>query len=201
MYKPKFFIFAVVFLISVTGIFAQTDEKNQVEPGYEILLQVVVASNNQKNDKLPPALSGIIKKLKTEYAFSNYNLAATYLERIAVTGSVDHKGILNQLGQNQENDTYFTDWQLSGLRPAVNSKGQNLIQFQNFRFGARVPVVTQVQRDAKGDNNRIVNYEPIGVIITRFNVPENVPTIVGSLSTHKTDEFVFLILTVKRAEF
>jgi hypothetical protein len=64
-----------------------------------------------------------------------------------------------------------------------------------------VPVVVQVQRDAKGDNNRIINYEAIGVNINRFNVPENVPTVVGSLSTQKTDEFVFLVLTVRKAEF
>lgn len=201
MYKSKFFIFAVICLFGLTNICAQTDEKNQVEPSYEVLLQVLIASNQPNNDKLPPSLAGIAKKLKSEYSFANYNLAATFLERIAVTGGVDHKGILNQLGQTQENDTYFTEWALSGLKPAVNSKGQNLVQFQGFRFGARVPVVVSAVKDAKGDNNRIINYEAIGININRFNLPENVPTIVGSLSTQKTDEFVFLVLTVKPADF
>ena len=200
MYKSKFFIFAVMFLLGAANIFAQTDNKNQVEPSYEVLLQVLVASNSSGNDKLPPSLSNVAKKLKSEYSFSSYNLAATFLERVTLNGIVEHEGLLNQLGQSQENDTYFTDWQLGGLRPAVNSDGRNVIQFENFRFGARIPVVVQVQKDAKGDNNRIINYESIGVSVIRFNVPENVPTIVGSLSTQKTDEFVFLVLTVKKAE-
>lgn len=204
MYKPKFFVFAVICLFGLTSIFAQTDEKNeknQVEPSYEVLLQVLVASNQPNNDKLPPSLSNVAKKLKSEYPFSNYKLAATFLERISVTGGVEHKGILNQLGQTQENDIYFTDWALGGLRTAVNSKGQKLVQFQNFRFGARVPIVVSSVKDAKGDNNRVINYEAIGINVNRFNLPENIPTIVGSLSTQKTDEFVFLVLTVKPADF
>lgn len=202
MYKPKIFIFAVIFLVGLTNIFAQTDEKSQVEQSsFEVLLQVLVASNNSNNDKLPPSLAGVAKKLKGEYSYSNYNLAATFLERISLNGAVEHKGLLNQLGQDQEKDIYFTEWNLGGLRPALNSKGQNVVHFQNFRFGARVPVVTSVVKDAKGDNNRIIQYEPIGISVNRFNLPENTPTIVGSMSTQKTDEFVFLVLTVKRAEF
>lgn len=202
MRKPKFFIFTVIFLVGLTGVFAQTEEKAQVEqPSYEVLLQVLVASNNPGADKAPPALAGTIKKLKSDYSYSNYNLAATFLERISLNGVIEHKSLLNQLGQNQEKDAYFTDWSLSGLRPAVNSKGQNVINFQSFRFGARVPITVQLVKDAKGDDNRIINYEQIGVSISRFNLPEDKPTIVGSLSTQKTDEFVFLILTVRRAEF
>ena len=203
MYKSKFFIFAVIFLVGLTNIFAQTDEKtekNQVEASYEVLLQVLVASNQPNNDKMPPSLAGIVKKLKSEYSFSNYNLAATFLERISLNGVIEHKGLLNQLAQDQEKDIYFTEWNLGGLRPALNAKGQNVINFQNFRFGARVPVVTSVVKDAKGDNNRVIQYEPIGVSVNRFNLPENAPTIVGSMSTQKTDEFVFLVLTVRRAE-
>ena len=200
MYKPKFFILALVLFISAASVFAQTEEKNQIEPSYEVLLQVLVASNNPGTEKLPPSLSNVVKKLKNEYSFSNYNLAATFLERISAAGGVDHKGLLNQLGQNQENDTYFTDWALVGLKSAGNAEGQNLIQFQGFRFGARVPVVVRSVKDAKGDDNRVINYESIGVNINRFTLPENKPTIIGSLSTQKTDEFVFLVLTVRRAE-
>ena len=202
MYKPKFFILVVIFLAGLTAVSAQTDEKNQVEqPSYEVLLQVLVATNNPGGDKVPQSLAGTVKKLKSEYPFSNYNLAATFLERISLNGMIEHKGLLNQLGQDQQKDLYFTDWNLGGLRPALNSKGQPVINFQTFRFGARVPVVTSVVKDAKGDDNRIIQYESIGVSVNRFNLPENSPTIVGSMSTQKTDEFVFLVLTVRRAEF
>ncbi len=202
MYKPKFFILVVIILAGLTSVFAQADEKNQVEQSsYEVLLQVLVASNNPGGDKIPQSLAATVKKLKGEYSYSNYNLAATFLERISLNGIIEHKGLLNQLGQDQQKDLYFTDWNLGGLRPALNSKGQPVINFQAFRFGARVPVVTSVVKDAKGDDNRVIQYEPIGVSVNRFNVPENAPTIVGSMSTQKTDEFVFLVLTVRRAEF
>ena len=201
MDKPKFFIFALMFLVGTISVFAQSDEKNQVEPAsYEVLLHVLVASNNPGGDKLPPSMAGVVKNLKNDYSFSNYNLAATFIERISLNGVVEHKGILNQIGREQEKELYFTDWALGGLRPAQNSKGQPVIHFQNFRFGARVPVVTSVVKDAKGDDNRIINYEQIGVSVNRFNLPENAPTIVGSMSTQKTDEFVFLVLIVKKAE-
>jgi len=90
---------------------------------------------------------------------------------------------------------YFSDWGLTGLKAGKDEKGKNLIQFQTFNFGAKVPVVTAI--NGKGDGVEVVNYENIGVRITRFNLPENTPTIIGSLSTQKTDEFIFLVLTVR----
>lgn len=202
MNKPKFFIFTVIFLLGLTSVFAQTEEQNQVEPSYEVLLHVIVGSNQTgAKSSLPPALSNVAKKLKGEYTFADYKLAATFLERIAVNGSVEHKAILNQLNQSQEKESYFTDWVLGGLKTATGTGGEKLVQFQSFRFGARVPIVVQTVRDEKGDASRnIVNYEPIGVSVNRFNVPENEPTIIGSLATPKTDEFIFLVLTVKPTE-
>lgn len=196
MKKPKFFVLAILFLFSLQTIFSQTEDKNQIEPSYEVVLHVVVASNNPtEKGKLPPSLSGVISKLKNDYAFPNYNLAATFLERMSATGVIGHTGILNQLKQTNEEKIYFSDWGLSGLKAGKDAKGKDLIQFQAFNFGAKVPVVTTF--NAKGDGGEIVNYENIGVRITRFNLPENTPTIIGSLSTPKTDEFIFLVLTVR----
>lgn len=197
MNKPKFFVFTLLFLFGLTSVFAQTEqEKNQIEPSYEVVLQVVVASNNSaEKAKLPSSLSGVIGKLKTDYAFSNYSLAATFLERMSASGVIGHTGILNQLKQANDEKMYFSDWGLSGLKAGKDEKGKDLIQFQTFNFGAKVPVVTAV--NGKGDGVEVVSYENIGVRITKFNLPENTPTVVGSLSTQKTDEFIFLILTVR----
>ncbi|CAN5615538.1 hypothetical protein BH20ACI4_BH20ACI4_05080 [soil metagenome] len=196
MKMPKFFIFAIVLLFSVNAVFAQTEEKNQIEQSYEVILHVVVASNKQNEKaKLPPALSGVINNLKNDYLYTNYNLAATFLERISINGVVGHTGVLNQLDQTQQNNIYYSDWGLSGLKAGKDEKGKDLIQFQAFNFGAKVPVLTTI--NAKGDGTQVVNYENIGIRITRFNLPENKPTIIGSLATPKTDEFIFLILTVR----
>lgn len=197
MKKPKIFVFTILFLFSLSAVFAQqTEEKKQIEPSYEVVLHVVVASNNSaEKGKLPPSLTSVVNKLKNDYTYSNYNLAATFLERMSASGVIGHTGILNQLKQANDERVYFSDWGLSGLKAGKDDKGKDLIQFQTFNFGAKVPVVTTF--NAKGDGGEIVNYENIGVRITRFNLPENTPTIIGSLSTPKTDEFIFLILTVR----
>ncbi len=196
MKKPKIFVFAFIFLFTLSAVFAQSDEKNQPELSYEVLLHVVVASNNaSEKGKLPPSLSGVIGKLKNDYSYLNYNLAATFLERISSNGIIGHTGILNQLDQTKQDRVYFSDWGLNGLNAVKDENGKNSIRFQTFNFGAKVPVV--VETNSKGDTSQIVNYESIGIRINRFNLPENTPTIVGSLATPKTDEFIFLILTVR----
>ena len=196
MIKPKFFIFASVFLFALNAVFAQTDVNNKIEPSYEVILNVVVASNNANDKgKLSPSLSGVVGKLKNDYTFTNYSLAATFFERISQTGEIYHSGILNQLKQEDEEKFYFSNWSLKGLKTGLNTAGKSQIQFNNFIFGAKVPVA--VSTIANGDGSEIVNYENIGITINRFNQPENTPTIVGSLAAPKFDEFIFLILTVR----
>ncbi len=196
MNKPKFFVFALLILFSLSAVFAQTPDRERFDRSYEVLLNVVVASNNSAvKGKLLPSLSGIAGKLKNDYLFSNYNLAATFLERISSNGIVGHSGILNQLDQAQQSNIYFSDWGLNGLKAGNDEKGNQLIYFETFNFGAKVPVV--VETNGKGDGRQVVNYENIGLKINRFNLPENTPTIIGSLATPKTDEFIFLILTVR----
>lgn len=196
MNKPKFFIFGLLFLIFASSVFAQNEKDIQIEPSYEIVLQVVSATNNQTEKAvLPPSLSGVVGKLKNDYSYKNYNLAATFFERITQSGEIYHSGILNQLNQKEDDKLYFSNWSLKGLRAGADQKGNNLINFQNFNFGAKVPVV--VSTIGKGDGGEVVNYENIGITISRFNLPVNTPTLIGSLATQKSDEFIFLILTVR----
>jgi hypothetical protein len=51
-----------------------------------------------------------------------------------------------------------------------------------------------------GKSPSVISYESIGINNSRFSLQENEPTIVGSLATSKTDELMFLILTVKAVE-
>ena len=198
MTKPKIIFttaaFFIVCLLSLTNSFAQTETKQrQAEPSYEVVLHILTASDTaSEKTSIPPTLSNVVKKLKTIYSFSNYRLDSTYLQRVANTGNIEFKSISNEANQNQDNYIpIFSEWTLGGLQSLPNSKGQNSIQFQNFRFGQRVPIRTQTG---------IFNYEQIGLTMQRFGVPENVPTIVGTLSTTKPNELMFLVLTVNPAQ-
>jgi len=203
MNKPKFIFKFFLFLLalSASNTFAQTETKPpQADQCYEVVLQVLIASNNAaEKNAVPPALSNAVKKLKTLYAFSDYRLTTTFLQR--TSNSIEYKSLLNDFSQTQDKTTpVFSEWSLRNLRNLPDSKGRNTLQFEVFKFGARVPVTTERTKDESGKIVPVVNYESIGITTMRFSLNENEPTIVGSLTTSKPDELMFLVLTVKPAE-
>jgi len=195
--------FFSVCLLSLTNGFTQTTPTvKQIEPSYEVVLQTLVASNsaNNKSD-IPQTLVGAVKKLKANYPYSNYRLISTYLQRVANTGTIELKSVSNEAIPNQErNFSIFSEWTLSNLQTLPDAKGQNSIQFQSFRFGQRIPIITSSVRDESGKTNSVVHYEQVGLTIQRCSLAENVPTVIGSLSTLNPDELMFLVLTVRSAE-
>ncbi len=191
--KSAFSIAAFVFvlLLNSTASVAQNPPKIQSEPSFDVVVQTIVASNNpiDKSD-VPQMLAGVIKKLKTDFSFSNYRLASTYMQRVANLGNVEFKGVSNDASQNQEkNSATFSDWSLVGLESLLDEKGQATLQVQRFRFGQRVPVAT----------GSVVTYESVG-FTTKFSLTKNVPTVVGSVTTATPDELMFVVLTVKSAD-
>jgi hypothetical protein len=201
MNKPNFIFKAFLFLLvlSAANVFAQDKKEPQADPCYEVVLQILVASNNAgEKSSLPPALSNVVKKLKTNYSFSDYRLATTYLQR--TSSSIEYKSLLSDFtGLKDNNAPVFSEWSLRNLRSLPAANGRNSIQFESFRFGARIPIVSVVMSES-GKTSPGVNYEPIGIMTTRFSLNESEPTIVGSLATSKPDELMFLVLTVKAAE-
>ena len=185
--------FYVVFLLSLTNTFAQTQPKPQAETSYDVVLHILTASNNSGDkSSVPTTLSNVVKKLKTIYSFTNYRLDSTFLQRVANNGNMEFKSVVNPTGQTQENSPpSFLDWSFYGLQSLPNAGGQNLIQFQTFRFGQRISITT---------SPGVINYEQIGLTIQRFSMSENVPTIIGSLSTSNPNELTLLVLTVKPAQ-
>jgi len=202
MNKPNFIFNAASFLIlcflSAAISFAQTDQRAQAEPSYEVVLQVISGSNETaQKSNLPANLSTVTKNLKNNFSFSNYNLSSTYISRVANTGNIDYKTVSSNFGQNQNSETpSFLEWSLGNLRSMPNASGQNTIQLQPFRFGARMPIVTSSSKDEGGKINSVINYESIGLTLQRVSLPVNAPTLIGTLSTQKANETIFLVLTV-----
>lgn len=203
MNKPNFIFKTFLFLLvlSVTSVFAQTENRQpSADPCYEVVLQILVASNNAGDKQnLPPTLGGVVKKLKATYNFSDYRLTTTFLQR--TSGSIEYKSLLNDFGQTADK-TYpvFSDWSLRNLRNLPGAGGRNSIQFESFRFGARIPIIVARTSEESGRTTPVLNYESIGITTSRLSLNENEPTVVGSLATSKPDELMFLVLTVKPSE-
>lgn len=202
MNKPNFIfkVFLFVLVLSAANVFAQTDNKQtQADPCYEVILQLLMASNSAgERAALPPTLSNTVKKLKTLYAFSDYRLTTTFLQR--TTSSVEYKSLLTEFNQiTDKNYPAFSEWSLRGLRNIPNAQGRNVLQFEMFRFGMRIPIVRSGANEGGNAQSSVV-YDSTGVTTTRFTVNENEPTVIGSLTTSKPDELVFLVLTVKPTE-
>lgn len=203
MNKPNFIFKTFLFLLvlSVTSVLAQSENRQpQADPCYEVVLQILVASNNA-GDKtaLPPTLANVVKKLKTNYNFSDYRLTTTFLQR--TSSSIEYKSLLNDFNQNTDKSfPVFSDWSLRNLRNLPGAGGRNSIQFESFRFGARIPIAGTRMNEENGRTVPFVNYESIGITTSRLSLNENEPTVVGSLATSKPDELMFLVLTVKPSE-
>lgn len=197
------FIFKLVLCLAVfttaANVSAQTETKPPAaaEPTYEIVLQLLNASNAPSRNADAPALAALVKRLKTLYAFSDYRVTTTFLQR--TSNSVEYKSVTNDFSQSaNQSAPAFSDWSLRSLRLVADAEGRKLIQFDSFRFGARIPITVQNLSDGK--SLPVTSYEPIGISNTRFTVRENEPTVLGSLATSSADELTFLVLTVKPVE-
>ena len=174
----------------------------QVEPSYDVTLQLVIGSDdNAQRSDLPPELSNVSRQLKSSFKFSNYRLASTFLGRISNNGSFEYKSTSNIFGQEVTSPTQsFIEWSAISLKAMPNAKGQSGFQAQTFRFGARVPVLMSNSKDESGKSFPVYNYEQIGLTLSKIGLSENVPTLVGTLTLPVTSGTIFLIMTVKSAD-
>ncbi|HYP49703.1 MAG TPA: hypothetical protein VEQ34_02090 [Pyrinomonadaceae bacterium] len=186
--KKRFNVFAIfaLFLCFAAPVFAQeTKDVKLAEPSYEIVLQVLVASNTGDNNQMPQSLGNVVRKLKTTFPFSDYRLTATYLNRVENGGTIESRGIIQET--NASATPTFQNWSIYGVKRVADAGGQNLIQLGTFQFGTKFPI----------QMGQSVNYDDTGLKINRLNLAENVPTIVGTMNASKTNELIVLVLTVR----
>ena len=190
---------SIFVLTSTLPVVAQGDPR-VIESSYDVVLQIVIGGDDKANMPLPQNLAAVAKQLKANYPYPDYKLANTYVGRIAVNGNLENKSISNVFGQTQQGDTpSFWEWGLGGLRTSPTAAGRNDLAFNMFRFGARIPVRTGTAKDGSGNNQPIFNYENIGLTSGRLTVPENTPTLIGSLALPNTSGTAFLVLTLRPA--
>ncbi len=191
------FVLSPLVLLAVGSFaIAQSDTVHKLDPSYEVALHVVIGSNGSatKTD-LPPNFAGISKYLKGNFSFSSYRLANTLLGRVSNNGNIEYKSASNILGQETDAEPHtFLEWSMGTIRVFPDG-----LQARSFRFGARVPIRTGGISDGSGSVTPVVNYEPVGLTIGMIGLPENVPTLVGTIGLPKANGTIFLVATVKPA--
>lgn len=201
MNQSKLF-FSLVFLclaaaIAVSQTPAQTDEKSRTEPNFEITLHVLIGSNDAsaRND-LPANLANVSRQLRSTFSLSSLRVANTFLGRIGNNGSFEYKSTADLQGKESTEDAMtFLEWSVGNFRSVPNG-----FQAQSFRFGARVPVRTSVAVGESGKSVQNIAYEGIGLNFGRIGVPENTPTLLGTLSLPRTSGTLFVVLTITSAD-
>ena len=200
------FIFPTAFslllcLLLFTAAYSQAPARAQGDPSYDIFLQVVVGSNEPgERAELPSNLSNLSRQLRATFGFSNYRLATTFIGRIGNEGNFEYKSVANIFGEETEGEFQtFSEYSLNNFRQMAEPKSDAAFQIGAFRFGAKIPV--RMGSPVKDENGKalpsVVAYEPIGITATRLVIPENTPTLMGTLLLPKTRGTVFLVLTVK----
>ena len=190
-----------ILLLGCLTAFAQGNAGPKIESSYEVVLQLIVGSNEAvEGVALPPNLRSVSSQLKNNFGFANYRLENTFVGRIAANGTFDYRSVSNSFGSGVDTETpSFLEWTLGRLQSSVDDKGQASIQAQPFRFGAKVPI--KVSSLADGGTKTIANitYEPIGLTVNQVSLAQNTPTLIGTLSLPKTAGTIFLVLTVRPA--
>lgn len=169
----------------------QTETGN--EKSYEVLLQVLVASNNlTEKNAFPNSLQNVVKKLQTSFPQSTYRVVMTQMSRVAERGNFESKSVSNTFSDESKlTPPVFYEYSLSGTRGS-EIEGQKMFQAQSFRFGAKIPILGK-----SSEANPIFNYEQVGISASRLNLREGVPTIVGTMSDSRFDGLMVIVLTIK----
>lgn len=172
----------------------------QVESSYDLTLQLVVGSNEAgAKTEMPSTLDQVTQDIKSRFGFSGYRLANTIHSRIVDAGGAEYKSLVNIFGETTDPmQPSFMEMSVVDLRNLSQVKGSGTFQGRVFRFGAKVPVATGGSfKDDTGKSRPVTAYEHIGLTLTKFNVPENQPTLVGTLNLPGTNGTIFLVMTIK----
>ena len=199
--KKSAFLLCIIFVFALAILSATAAHGQTVEPSYEVSLQLLVGSNDGGSSlEVPQNLSTISRQLKAAFPFSNYRLAHTLVSRVSNTGMFEYKSVGDLFERPSDGRQAFFEWSMFNVRNMPTAKGPSGFQAQSFRFGARVPVVTGNAKDDAGKLNPIINYESIGLSLSKVGVPENVPTFMGTVNLPGAGGTIFLVVTIKSVD-
>ena len=122
-----------------------TTTPSAARPGinYEVQLHLLLAANeSSEKGSLSQSLDSIVRQLRASLLFSNYRLAATFLNRVKDGGTLEVKGIIPSRaftpGPPTPGQPIFYEFTLSAVRLDTEA-AEPLSRYQNSGSGCKFP--------------------------------------------------------------
>jgi hypothetical protein len=193
---------AFALLLAATGRAAAQDEGGEPaqprqasakgETNYEVQVQMLVtAEGAEGSPKVPQALEGVVRQLKSALPPAEYRLGAAFFNRVAEGSSLEVRSMGTSPYAAAAPGASGLTFQIS-LRVSEAAGAERPLRLQSFRFGLTVPVI--------GPNGAVVQYENVGITTQQVGVRDGEPTLVGTLNTSRPGQLFAVVLTVRRVK-
>ena len=184
---------------------ARTSAQKDEDVNLDTQLHLIMATKRGVEDaRMPSTLEPVMKRLHDSLPFKHYTLAGTFLNRVRNTGRLDVSWVGGPLlvsasaATNNPSFSQFT----ALVKLSTDESGREVVRMNEFRFGARVPIVTSraaVSNASTGETLLpVINYEPIG-LRTDISMREDVPIIAGTLNIGASGDAIVVVIAAKRA--
>ncbi len=171
----------------------------------DVQLYLILASNREVEDiKTPAVLDPVIKQLRDSLPFKHYNLAGTFLNRVKNNGHLDVSWVGGPFaihGSTAQSNPSFSQF-ASVVRLIAGDNGADVVRLNEFRFGTRVPIITQItptNASTSASPYPVVNYEQVG-LRTDLSMREGTLVIAGTLNVGPSGDAIVVVVSAKRAK-
>ncbi len=183
---------------------ARMSAQKEEDVNLDTQLYLILATNRDVEDgRMPSTLEPVMKRLHESLPFKHYTLAGTFLNRVRNTGRLDVSWVGGPFlvpasaATNSPSFSQFT----ALVKLSTDESGREVVRMNEFRFGARVPIVTSqpsVTNASTGTPFPVINYEPIG-LRTDISMREDLPVIAGTLNIGASGDDIVVVIAAKRA--
>lgn len=150
----------------------------------EATFQIMAATKEPNNEKLPADLAPVVKQLRSAFVFQGFRLVETLQLRAREGTGSEASSALRGLDENAPTGSFMVKF----LNSSLNSNEKpTVVRLDNLKFGARVPVVT------KGGG---YNFIETGVN-TDIDVREGQTAVVGRANLDGKEGAFFMVVNVK----
>jgi hypothetical protein len=184
---------------------ARASAQKEEDVNLDTQLYLILATNRDVEDgRMPSILEPVMKRLHDSLPFKHYTLAGTFLNRVRNNGRLEVSWVGGPLlvpasaATSNPSFSQFT----AGVKLSTDESGREVVRMNEFRFGARVPIITS-RAAVSGASTvdtvlPVISYEPIG-LRTDISMREDMPIIAGTLNIGASGDAIVVVIAAKRA--